>query len=294
MSRETEKVFKEFQKYLENKETNSDEEMKCNIVDFMEMYNNKPKNQKLDADDYLGMAYEADTEEEALKYAKKALKLDKNCIDAEAMVSELTSYNPDDLQKKYEKLIKKEEKRLKDSDLFNEENIGEFWTIQETRPYMRLRNSYVRLLIDQGKFKKAINECENLLELSEGDNLGIRYLLMSLYAFFEDELNANKLFKKYNNEATTCFYLPMIVLYYKLDNYKKAETYFKKLCEVNDEVKEVFSDTSNPMDVDEVIDTGMYRPGSKEEIMISMMDSSFLYTSASGFMFWITERIKKQ
>ncbi len=293
MSRETEKVFKEFQKYLENKETNSDEEMKCNIVDFMEMYNNKPKNQKLDADDYLGMAYEADTEEEALKYAKKALKLDKNCIDAEAMVSELTSYNPDDLQKKYEKLIKKEEKRLKDSDIFNEESIGEFWIIHQTRPYMRLRNSYVRLLIDQGKFKKAINECENLLELSEGDNLGIRYLLMGLYAFFEDELNANKLLKKYHNEATTRFYLPMIALYYKLDNYKKAETYFKKLCEVNDEVKEVFSDTSNPMDMDEVIDTGMYRPGSKEEIMISMMDSSFLYTSASGFMFWITERTIK-
>jgi len=36
--------------------------------------------------------------------------------------------------------------------------------------------------------------------------------------------------------------LAVIALYYKLDNYKKAESYLKKLCAINKEVAEVFGD----------------------------------------------------
>jgi len=243
MSRETEKIFKDLGKYLSDKEIKSDEDYDKATREFMDMYNSKaPKKKGKDAWDFLDMAYEAESEQDALKYAKKALQLDKNCLDAEVMIVELIATDIEDLKLKYEKLITKTENYLKGADIMIDENIGHFWGIVETRPYMRLRYSYVNLLIDQGKFKMAIKECEELLVLSENDNLGARYKLFSLYAFLEDEVNVSKLYKRYKEEPSSQMLLAVIALYYKLDNYKKAESYLKKLCAINKEVAEVFGD----------------------------------------------------
>ncbi len=62
----------------------------------------------------------------------------------------------------------------------NAKNPGDFWGVLETRPYMRLRHSYLELLIQCGMMGKAVNEAEELLRLCEGDNLGIRYALMQI------------------------------------------------------------------------------------------------------------------
>lgn len=243
--------------------------------------------------DYLDMAYEADSEEDALKYAKKALQLDKNCLDAEVMIAELCIEDSEEMKLKYETLIAKAEAYLEKENILNEENRGIFWGLVETRPYMRLRYAYVRLLIELGKFKRAIKECEDLLDLSNNDNMGVRYLLMSLYAFFEDEMSVNRLYKRFGKEDSSQMLLPMIALYYKMDDYKKAELYLKKLSAVNGELKEVFSG-SEELDfdeLDEAVELGMYRYGSKEEIMIGMTDSAFLYATTSGLFPWIADRV---
>lgn len=245
--------------------------------------------------DYLDMAYEAGDEAAALKYAQKAFQLDHNCLDAEVMIAELTTEDSEELKLKYEKMISKVEAHLAKEGLFNDESRGSFWGIIETRPYMRLRYSYLNLLIGQGKFKKAIKECEDMLELSENDNMGVRYLLISLYAFFEDEFNVSKLHKRFGKEAGTHMILPIIALYYKLDNYKKAEIYLKKLYEVNGELADFFfnTDTLDEEEIDDIIDNGMYRYGSKEEILMAMTDSSFLYSTMNGFLPWMAERISQ-
>src|SRR5665647_1368445 len=297
MSRETEKIFKDLGKYLSDKEIKSDEDYDKATREFMDMYNSKaPKKKGKDAWDFLDMAYEAESEQDALKYAKKALQLDKNCLDAEVMIVELTATDIEDLKLRYEKLIIKTESYLKGADIMIDENIGHFWGIVETRPYMRLRYSYVNLLIDQGKFKMAIKECEELLVLSENDNLGARYKLFSLYAFLEDEVNVSKLYKRYKEEPSSLMLLAVIALYYKLDNYKKAESYLKKLCAINKEVAEVFGDVEgiDAMEIQDVIESGMYRHGGKEELMVAMFDSGFLYTTTSGLLLWIAERVTKK
>ncbi|HWQ74761.1 MAG TPA: hypothetical protein VN441_05560 [Syntrophomonas sp.] len=234
MSRETERILRELEKHLSGKEINNDIEYQKAVDEFMMIHNSKaPKKRGRDAWDYLDMAYEADSDQEALKYAQKALQLDKDCIDAEVMIAELTTEGGEELKLIYENLIAKTEKRLKEKDVLNDENIGHFWGIVETRPYMRLRFAYMQHLIDQGKLRKAVKECEDLLLLSENDNLGVRYILISLYAFFEDEINVNKLYKKFDYESSVHMLLPIVALYYKLDNYKKAELYLKKTGQSN-------------------------------------------------------------
>lgn len=243
--------------------------------------------------DYLEMAYEADSERDVLKYAKKALQLDKNCLDAEIMIAELTTDDSEELKLNYEKLIAKAEEHLKEIDILNDENTGHFWGILETRPYMRLRFSYIQLLIEQGKFNKAIKECEELLILSENDNLGVRYILIGLYAFFEEEMKVIRLHKRYEEESSTQMLLPIVALYYKLDNYKKAESYLKKLKAINDDLAEVFCTMEGLDAMEDIVESGMYRLGSKEEIMVAISNSAFLYTTAKGLFLWIAERAVK-
>ena len=62
------------------------------------------------------------------------------------------------------------------------EDVGAFWEILETRPYMRVCYTYFDALISCGMMHRAIDEGQRLLELCENDNLGVRYQLMHLYA----------------------------------------------------------------------------------------------------------------
>ena len=61
---------------------------------------------------------------------------------------------------------------MKEQGYFDKECMGDFWLILETRHYMRARHQYVTLLSQCRMIKKAITECEEMLKLCEGDNLG--------------------------------------------------------------------------------------------------------------------------
>jgi len=58
-----------------------------------------------------------------------------------------------------------------------EEDVGHFWGILETRPYMRARFSYAQCLSEEGQLAEAIEHAQELLRLNPGDNQGVRYLL---------------------------------------------------------------------------------------------------------------------
>ncbi len=107
-------------------------------------------------------------------------------------------------------------------DEFERQYNEEFWEIVETRPYMRIKQSYAEILAENGMMKKAVKEYEEILKLNENDNLGVRFRLMSLYAFFEDEENALKLYKKYNGQNSVQMLLPISVLYFKKGEFTKS------------------------------------------------------------------------
>lgn len=294
MSRDTEKVFRELHAFLEGKEFANVEDTNKAIQEFMDRYNNEQRpvdDFGEDAWGYLDRAYEAETLEETLKYAKIALKLDKDLVDAELVIAEITAKGFHDLLKKYEQMIKKTEKRLKEEGFFEEDCVGHFWGILETRPYMRLRYHHMEGLISMGRYHQAIKNCEELLELCPGDNMGVRYRLISLYAFLEDEMNAMRLFKRYNKEESLTMHLPISVLYYKLGDEKKAKNYLGKAAQQNPHViktiKKFYKNSGRTSFTTQ--NEGSYVLGSKEEVEIEMEDSLFLYMSTPGFGEWALE-----
>ena len=76
---------------------------------FMDEYNNnlpEPVTEKTatTADDFVELAMEADDEEGAIRYIKKALKLDPDDLDAGLLLAEYTTIGPLEEMEKLEKL----------------------------------------------------------------------------------------------------------------------------------------------------------------------------------------------
>lgn len=295
MDREKENMLRELNRYLSKIEINSEEEGQREISNFIDRYHQNSSREKETAWTYLEKAEEAENEEEALYYAYRALAADGKSLDAKAIIAQLTAEDDEELKRQYEAFIAEEESRLQQANFWQKEKIGRFWDLTETRSYMRLRYSYIEILLDLGKFKKAIKECEEMLILCKGDVLGVRYMLIALYAFFEDEVSAVRLYNAYGKEKSMRMLLPLVALYYKLDNEKNAETYLKKLKATNPEMVELFQDMEgfDQDDIEELLEYGMYRTGSKEELVVAMADLEFLYLMATGLFLWIAKKMEE-
>ncbi len=138
-----------------------------------------------------------------------------------------------------DKLIKQEADTLEQEGYFEEK--GEFWSYFETRDYMILLYEKLMYFKETARYRQAVKLAEEMLELSEGDNLGVRFHLFGLYAYFEDD-KILELHKKFNNML--CEIFPVAIYYYKTGNNKKYNSMMKK-------IKNQFPTISN--DITEII-----------------------------------------
>ena len=247
------------------------------------------------ADDYLELAYVAASRKDALKYAKEALKLDPHNFDAESLVLELKARNGDKLVRDYAKAVQRATAFTKEKGFFEEEYIGDFWSVLETRPYMRLRCRYANLLTLCGMIGQARDECKELLRLCEDDDMGIRFLLMHIHVYFEDEEAALKLYKQFDSCDETQMLLPLSILYYKKGEFAKAAQYLRKLNGANRDLKrflKIVLDEGNEAFEDFELDGG-YRPGTIDELMMEFRDNGFLFIWLNTYYEWASQQIKK-
>lgn len=301
MSRQTEKVMRAAHEFLEKNVTDDMSESEVNFMlqKFMEEYNRNIPEDVTEktaetAEDFVELAEDAEDEAAAFNYAKKALKLEPNNLDAERIMAQCGSAGPIDLLKKLERAVKHGDQVMEKEGYLDEDSIGSFWGILETRPYMRLRSSYMETLCNCGLLKKAVEECEEMIRLSENDNLGIRYRLMHLYAFYEEETKALELHKRYEGNEETQMLLPLSVLYFKKGDWDKAEAYLKRLSKVNKDtgkfLKSIMED-----DMDRQLrnmDSFGYRPFSIEELVMELMDNELLFDATPAYFMWAHEVLK--
>lgn len=288
----------QFEKFAKGKNIESEEDFNRVFDEFMKSQKiipfGKPSEKDTeDANDYLELSDSAPNKKQALKYAKKALELEPDNIDAQRTVAELTANTPESLLEKYRVLIENADIKLKADGWFSKKYIGEFWKIYEMRPYMRLRAEYLDALINCSMFGLAVKECNELLRLCESDNLGIRYRLMNLLAYFEDEKSALELLKKYD-EKSTMFLLPLSVLYYKLGNLTKATKYLRELQRVNKDTEKFFSsfiEQDFEEYYDEMSEYG-YKPFTIEEFIIELQENGYLFACTPQYVIWAAKKLK--
>lgn len=289
--KESEKILKELTKHLDSLEIESEEELNKETQKFLEKLNKDEINfedtPEYESDELLEEAFEADTEKEARNLAKKALEVYPDNIDAQVFLANMEK-NPVNRLKQLDWAIEKARKILEEKGLLEEDNIGHFWGIIETRPYMRARHSKLEELMMMGRYKEAVKESEELLRLCENDNLGVRSVLIGLYCYFEEFDKCEKLHKQYKEDYTISMLLPMTIMYYKKSDYKKAEKMLKEIDEINPFIAEYFV---GEVDFDSEDNPEYYSIGSEEEAYITFKENFYLIASVPSFTQFVVEKL---
>lgn len=303
MSRETEKIFKDLEKFLKEKNPQTMEEREALVDQFIEQRNANlfdyedelTESNAETSDDYLELAYQAASEKTALKYAKTALELDPDNLDAEALAAQISSNSMNSLLEKYKKMLDKAQKKLEDDGFFSDDYIGSFWRVLETRPYMRVRCNYIETLISCGMMSLARAECEEMLRLCTNDNLGIRYKLMTIYAHFEDEKSAAELFERYGKDMSAHMLLPLSMLYYKLNDLKTASKYLKSIYMHNNDLNEFIECMLSGEIASYLAETNQYayRPDTMEELLDVAMINQCFFIENMEYYIWAHTKLKR-
>lgn len=248
------------------------------------------------ADDYLFL-YEKETHvPTAMKYLKKALLLEPENIEAHQLMAEATARDKMELLQNLEQVIELGKKVMAEEGYDKKDYIGSYWGLHETRPYMRLRSDYIDLLISCAMYRRAIAEGEESIRLNENDNLGIRYQLMHLYVFLEEEEPALNIYRKYGEYEETQMLFPLSILYFKKGDFLKALDYLNRLNQVNKDAKKIIKALQA-----EALDKHLhlynpygYRPFTGEELMTEIMENSFLFKEMGEYYEWAVKKMKKK
>lgn len=282
-------MIKEF---LENTDAENEEELNEALGKFIEQYNAgeiEYENTPLDeAYELLEEAENAKTIKDAKRLAKKAFETSNACFDAKLFLADI-----EENSLKSNKIINEglefEKKRLEQEGYFDKENIGSFYGIFETRPYIRGLYTKACNLSNEGKYKKAIEVCKEILRLNENDNTGARYLLMALYAVIEDEKAMLDLYKKYNEEINLEMLFPLFALYYKKEDDSKAKKYLDMINKANKHFIKFFKET---IKLEEDSMSGYYSRGNASEVLMYMREYFFLVCTLSNINDYILENSK--
>lgn len=284
-------MIKEF---LENANLENEDELNEALGKFFEQYNNgeiEYENTPLDeAYELLEEAENAKTIKDAKRLAKKAFETSNACFDAKLFLADLEE-NSLKSRKILNEGLEFEKKRLEEEGYFAKENIGSFYGIFETRPYIRGLYTKAHNLSNEGKYKKAIEVCKEILRLNESDNTGTRYLLMALYAVVEDEKAILDLYKKYNEEDNLEMLFPLFALYYKKEDDSKAKKYLDMINKTNKHFIKFFKET---IKLEEDSMPGYYSMGNASEVLMYMREYFFLVCTLGNMKDYIIENSKNK
>jgi tetratricopeptide (TPR) repeat protein len=156
------------------------------------------------AQDIAWDAWDAPTRRKRVSLAKRALAISPLCADAYILLALNEARTLEDELALYRKGVEAGEQALGQTAF--REDVGNFWSILETRPYMRARHGLAITLWKLGSYDDAIAHYEALLTLNPDDNQGIRYLLLDCLQILGRDDDAAKLLKRYDDKSSHWFF----------------------------------------------------------------------------------------
>lgn len=282
----TENAMRAFHKYIESlgdqvNEDNIDEYTQK----FIQEYNQSILEKREGKQDYtdeekaynlFDEAMESPSEKQSKKLLKQALQLKPDFLDAKI---ELAILQPDIYKqiKELEKLESVEKERLVKEGCFLH-NIGSFYGILDTRPYIRLLYTIASLYQQMGAYRKAMDIYETIITLNTNDNTGSRFSLMGIYASLEEQEKIEELFNKYP-EDNVPFHLFQSVFAFKICDYTKARRHIRKVQSFVPTFKKLINGTLKEKELDFDSPAGYYSPYSLEEVLMYMNEFEDLFTN---------------
>jgi tetratricopeptide (TPR) repeat protein len=166
-----------------------------------------------------------------VKLARQALEISPDCADAYVLLAEEARSLPEAKQL-FEQGVRAGERAL-GPQMF-EEDVGHFWGMIETRPYMRARAGLASCLWQLGERQVAIDHYVDMLRLNPGDNQGIRYVLANCLLRQGDDAALTKLLAAFKDDAMAEWQYTRALLAFRREGAgKKADAALKRALKQN-------------------------------------------------------------
>ncbi|MDE3089280.1 MAG: hypothetical protein KGJ80_07830 [Chloroflexota bacterium] len=143
-------------------------------------------------------AFEQTNPAKRIALAHDALAICADCADAYVLLAEEEADTVQRALTYYEQGVAAGERALGKE--FFAENVGQFWGILETRPYMRARHGLADALWRLNRKEDALAHYREMLRLNPDDNQGIRYLLVDLLLQLGRDQEIASLLNQYRDE----------------------------------------------------------------------------------------------
>ncbi len=135
--------------------------------------------------------------------AREALAISPDCADAYLLLAEETASSVEEARELLEQGVAAGERALGPEPF--EEDVGHFWGILETRPYMRARAALAETLWALDRREEAVEHQRELLRLNPNDNQGVRYRQAEWLLWLERDEELDDLFAAYEDAAAAAF-----------------------------------------------------------------------------------------
>ena len=179
-------------------------------------------------------AWESQSEKEAVALAQKALSVSADCADAYNLLAE-SARCLEEATRLYRCGVEAGERALGKKAF--KEDVGYFWGILETRPYMRARAGLAQCLWSAGQRDEAVEHYQDMLRLNPNDNQGIRDVLMACLLEMGRNEEAEALHKRYEKDGmATWAYSRALIDFRKGGDGDAARRSLAKALEINKHV----------------------------------------------------------
>jgi tetratricopeptide (TPR) repeat protein len=238
------------------------------------------------AQELMYQAFDEPEEERRIQLAKEALEICPDCTDAYVVLAEHARSRKDTLRL-YEQGLAAGERAL-GTEAFEQE-VGRFWGILETRPYMRARLGLALSLWTAGRRDEAVKHLLDMLRLNPGDNQGVRYTLAGFLLFLDRDNDLAQLLQQYADEASAAWaYTKALLAFRQQGDTPKTRQLLKQAKKTNKHVPayllgDKFPPTEQP---------GYYSPGAESEALEYI--GSFLagWKDTPGAVAWVRANVK--
>jgi tetratricopeptide (TPR) repeat protein len=135
--------------------------------------------------------------------AREALAISPDCADAYLLLAEETATSLEEARELLQQGVSAGERALGPEPF--EDDVGYFWGLIETRPYMRARAALAETLWALGRHEQAVEHQRELLRLNPNDNQGVRYRQAEYLLALDRYEELDELFAAYEDDAAAAF-----------------------------------------------------------------------------------------
>ncbi|WP_242370701.1 SEC-C metal-binding domain-containing protein [Anaeromyxobacter sp. SG26] len=170
------------------------------VVRMFEARSRRPKRAAEAAQELMYQAWEQRSPARRIALAREALTVYDGCADAYSLLASEDARTDEEARELWERAVAAAEAALGKRAFI--EDVGHFWGLLETRPYMRARHGLAQCRWHLGDRTGAVADFQELLRLNPNDNQGVRYQLAACLLEAGEDDALEELLARYADDAS--------------------------------------------------------------------------------------------